>query len=154
MIRIGLAFAIVACSNASPAISNAAAMNHTKRLVAVIRNATIQIATQRRPHSPFATLDRRVVIVAPDEAKQLAALGDPEILADLVQLLDDPERAWAANAMLASLTAHGEDIVNAYATEPANWWAALGPRARQSWQAFLAGQRFVWDSQAHVFVAK
>ena len=128
----------------------------TQQLVATLRSDTIQVATYRPPDSPFATLDRRVVIVAPESAKQLSTLGDPAVLDELVPLLDDPERAWAAHVLLAALTRNDEKTVDVYARQPAEWWKVFGPSARRSWQAFLDEHRghLTWDAELGAFTAR
>ena len=45
-------------------------------MIASVRNDRIQFATMRPPGSPFSTLERRVLLVAPPEVVTLAATGD------------------------------------------------------------------------------
>jgi hypothetical protein len=151
--------AAVACSTAKggdPSPANVAPTTSTHELVASLRSATIRVATYRPPNSQLATLERKVTIIGPDEAKRLEAVGDPAILDELLPLLDDPERAWAANVLLAKLTQSDEKTVDIYAAQPDRWWQTFGPHARQSWQRFLDEHRglLVWNSGMAVYDVK
>jgi hypothetical protein len=78
------------------------------------------------------------------------------VLAELVPLLDDATRAWAAHVLLAKLTQTDEKTVDIYATNPAGWWQTFGPSARRTWQRFLDDHRgkLAWDASASAFVVK
>ena len=56
--------------------------------------------------------------------------------------------------MLASLTHHEEDIVNAFAERPAQWQESVGKNAYERWNDWLKSRRdkLRWDAEAHVFV--
>lgn len=125
-------------------------------LHAAIRNDTIQFATMRRPDATLPTRDRMVVVVAPPEAVALARRGDLALLDQLVALLADPERAWAAEVMLAALTGHEADLVNDFQGSPGSFLDVLGKTAPERWQAWLAGVRgkLQWDAASNQFVVK
>ncbi|MEO8699043.1 MAG: hypothetical protein ABI867_03335 [Kofleriaceae bacterium] len=134
----------------------ACASHPVNPLIGTLRSDTIQLVTYRPPGSTFAVLDRRVMITGPADAKRLTELGEVAILDQLVPLLDDPERAYAASAVLAQLTQHDEKTVEVYATDRAGWWTTFGPSARRTWQAFLDEHRgeLAWDPETHAFLAR
>jgi len=119
-----------------------------------VRNDRIQFATQRPPGSPFAVLDRRVKVIGPPELVDLAASGDVRALRELVGLLQDPVRAWAAEVLLAAMTRREEKLVDTYATNPEKWWTDTGQTAYQRWSAWLAtvAPKLVWDENEKTFV--
>ena len=106
--------------------------------------------TARRPGSPFATLDRRVVVTGPPALAELAAQHDRAVLTGLVELLRDPDRAWPAAVALSALTGRETDVVEAYAGRPRAWWDAAGVDAHERWGAWLeeVGDRLAWDDEA------
>jgi len=118
-----------------------------KKLVGGLRSDEIRCATFRPPGSQFATLERRVMVTAPDGAKRLAESGDPAVLDQLVPLLADPARAWAAEVILAAMTRNEEKMVDVYMRSPDEWWKVLGPTARDRWQKWLDERRgrLTWD---------
>jgi hypothetical protein len=127
---------------------------HTQQLLDAVRTENVQFATMRRPGSPFAILDRKVLLVAPPELEQLAALGDPELLDELVELLRDPTRAYAAAVVLAAVTGRETKEVETYSTRPEAWWDVLGRDAHARWRAWLDDARggLRWDAAAGEFV--
>jgi len=108
----------------------------------------------RPPGSPFALLDRRVVITGPPEVAELASAGDVSILDEVLDLLKDPDRAWAAEILLASLTGHEEKIVDTFATQPDEWWEQMGRTAFERWSERLqqARSRLAWRPEVRRFV--
>jgi hypothetical protein len=60
-------------------------------------------------------------------------MGDVLILDELVGLLKDRDRAWAAMVLLAALTRREEDVVSAFATSPEKWWESLGKTVYARW---------------------
>jgi hypothetical protein len=121
--------------------------------LAHVRNSEVEFLTLRPPGSPFATLDRRVVVTGPAELVELARTGDRRALAGLVALLRDPDRAWAAAVMLAAMTGREAKIVDSFAARPQEWWAAVGATAHERWTTWLqqAGEQLVWDATRQVF---
>ena len=125
-----------------------------RALLDAVRNDSVQFATARRPDSPFAILDRKVMVTAPEELEQLAALGDPGVLEPLVDLLRDPARAYAAAVVLAAVTGRETKEVETYATRPEAWWDVLGHDAYARWRAWLDESRggLHWDAGTGEFV--
>jgi hypothetical protein len=123
-------------------------------MLAAVRSDRIQFATMRPPGAPTATLDRRVVLVAPPEVKGLATVGDVRVLDALVDLLRDPDRAWAAEVVLAALTLKEEKLVDSFAGRPEAWWEAVGRGAYERWRAWLDRSRehLAWDPTEGAFV--
>jgi hypothetical protein len=123
-------------------------------LLSAVQNDRIQFVTMRPPGSPFVLLERRVVVVAPPEVEQLIARGDPHLLEELIPLLQDPQRAWAAEVILAAVTRQEEKMVDTYATNPDQWWDLLGRTAYERWSQWLADTRgrLTWDATNQVFV--
>ena len=103
-----------------------------------VRNDRVEFVTRRPPGSPFAALEREVVVTGPPELRQLAAAGDADVLDDLIDLLDDPERAWAAEVVLAAATGREAKQVDAVAARPGEWWDAVGRGAQERWRDWLA----------------
>ncbi len=130
-------------------------MNKPDDLQAV-RNDRIQFATMRPPGSTMPTRDRRVVVTAPEEAVALAARGDLRVLDQLVALLDDADRAWAAEVLLAAMTGHEADLVNDLQGSPEEFATAIGRGAKARWQTWLDGARptLAWDATRKQFVTK
>jgi hypothetical protein len=119
-----------------------------------VDNATIRLVTQRPPGSPFALLDRRVVVTDPPQLVALLGSGNAALLDELVELLDDADRGWAAEVALAALTRREADVVDAFAAAPGAWPASnLGRTARERWRTWLRGakDRLRWDPQAQAF---
>src|ERR1700740_1252349 len=98
-----------------------------------VRNDLIQFVTIRPPGSQFTTLERRVVITGPPELVKLSGIGDVRVLDELVELLKDRDRAWAAMVLLAALTRREEKMVDTFATSPEEWWASVGKTAYDRW---------------------
>jgi hypothetical protein len=131
-------------------------MNAESKSLSAVRNDRIQVGTMRAPGSRSATLDRRVFVAGPPELVQLARSGSTQHLEDLIALLKDPERSWAAQAMLAAMTRREEKIVDAYQATPDQWWDALGKTAHERWSRWYdeAKDRLSWDAAEHAFVER
>jgi hypothetical protein len=123
-------------------------------LLAAVQSDRIRFATMRPPGSRYATLDRRVVVVEPPELVELSRTGDPRVLDELVDLLADRDRAWAAEVLLATMTRREEKLVESFATAPDEWWQAFGATARERWRAWLreAAGRLAWNPDQGYFV--
>jgi hypothetical protein len=121
--------------------------------VNAVTNQKIQFVTTGEVGAPLPTLGRRVVVTGPPEALLLISSGDVRVLHDLVSLLADPNRAWAAEVLLASLTRHDEDIVNAFASRPDQWQASLGSGAQSRWNEWLRPRegKLRWDPESRAF---
>ncbi|SRR6266567_4268273 len=113
----------------------------------------IEFVTIRPEGSPFATLERQVIVTGPLEVLELLNAGDPQILDELVTLLKDPARAWCAEVLLASLTRNEEKIVDVFQARPDEWWDSLGKTAYERWQKWLTEQKseLAWDPVERVF---
>lgn len=125
-----------------------------KSLLEAVRSDRVEFVTMRPPGSPLPTLGRRVVVTGPAEAVKLARSGDPRVLDELVELLKEPDRAWAAEVLLAAMTRQEEDIVNSFAAKPDEWWPAVGGTAHKRWSEWLgaARGRLKWDAGEGAFV--
>jgi hypothetical protein len=109
-----------------------------KDLLAAVRNDRIQFATLRPPGSQFTILERRVIVTGPPELVELSASHDPQVLTQLVELLRNPDRAWAAEVLLAAITDHESKIVDVFAATPDEWWDAVGKTAHERWVTWLS----------------
>jgi len=130
-------------------------MDLNKSLTSV-RNDRIQFVTMSPSDSQFTSLGRRVVITGPAELVELSSVGDLRILDELVALLKTPDRAWAAMVLLSALTRREEEVVNAFATRPENWWASVGKAAHDRWSKWLTESRgkLTWDAKNLIFVER
>jgi hypothetical protein len=119
-----------------------------------VRNDLIQFVTVNPADSRFTSLGRRVVITGPPELLELSRSGDVCILDDLVALLKDRDRAWAAMVLLSALTRKEEEIVNAFASRREKWWDAVGNTAYDRWSKWLNESRskLTWDADNRVFL--
>ena len=126
----------------------------TQALLDAVRNDGVQFVTMRPRGSAFAVLDRKVVITAPPELDELAGLGDPDVLDELVDLLDDPDRAWAAAVVLSAATGRDAKQIESFSASPDEWWATLGETAQERWRDWLQDtrDRLRWDPAARTFV--
>lgn len=129
---------------------------HVEKRMTPVQNAKVQFASFRPPGSRSASLDRRVQVVAPPELVQLAQTDDVAILDELVELLTDRDRAWAAEVVLAAMTGQEADLVASYAGPPERWLDTLGATAADCGRAWLAAHRaqLSWDAAARSFVVK
>jgi hypothetical protein len=127
-----------------------------KDMLDAVRNDRIQFATTRPPGSQFSTLERRVVVTGSPELVALSKTGDLAALDELVKLLKEPDRAWAAMVLLAAMTRQEEKVVDAFATAPGDWWDSVGKTAHKRYSDWLKEKKgkLVWDSANEVFVER
>src|SRR5262245_222902 len=127
-----------------------------KDLLQAVSNDRVEFATMRPPDSKFVTLERRVVVTAPPELVRLAETGEVTTVEALVELLKEPDRAWAAVVLLAAMTRREEKVVDAFAAHPDQWWASVGKTAYERWANWLkeAKAKLVWDAKDKVFVER
>jgi hypothetical protein len=127
-----------------------------ENMLTSVRNDRIEFATMRPPGSRFAILERRVVVTNPPELVNLSKIGDPCVLDELVKLLREPDRAWAAEVLLAAMTGREEKIVDSFATAPDEWWTSIGKTAYNRWSKWLKESqgKLVWNPEKRVFLAK
>jgi hypothetical protein len=124
-----------------------------KQLLNSVTNKKIEFITTGVEGATLPTMGRRVVVTGPPEVVELLSIGDVWVLDKLIGLLRDPDRAWAAEVALASLTHHEEEIANAFATRPGQWQDSLGKNAFERWNSWLKSRRnLVWDSKEHAFM--
>lgn len=125
-----------------------------KDTLAAVRNESIELVTMRPPDSPFATLERRVIVTGPAPLVKLIEAADPQVLDEIVNMLKEPDRAWAAEVILAALTRREEKIVDAFAATSRQWWDSVGTSAYERWSVWLqeTSGRLVWDSVNKVFL--
>ena len=125
------------------------------QLLKAVTDENIEFVTTHGDRTALPTpLGRRVVVTGPPKVVKLLSTGDVRVLDDLVSLLLDPNRAWAAEVVLASLTHNEEDIVNAFAAHPDQWQDSLGKKAHGRWSKWLASRKgaLLWDRIGHVFI--
>lgn len=119
-----------------------------------VNNDTIEFITARPSNSNFSTLERRVIVTAPPAAVELAGSGDAQALDSLVGLLAKPDRAWAAEVMLAAMTGREAKQVDSFARSPEKWWDDVGMDAEVRWQVWLDKNRkqLKWSDAESMFV--
>lgn len=122
---------------------------HVEVLLDALRSGTIQYATMRPPGSPFISLGRRMLVVAPPDAVELSHTGDVRVLDALVPLLLDEKRAFAAEVVLRAMM--GDEPLGL--GDPAGWWSAQGKNAHEYWVKRLAEVRngLVWNPTENRF---
>jgi hypothetical protein len=127
-----------------------------KNVYALIRNDLIEFVTMRPSGSQFAILERRVVVTGPSALVELSKAGDLHVLDELLGILKEPDRAWAAEVLLAAMTRREEKIVDTFAAHPDDWWDAAGRTAYDRWNIWLKGTRdkLRWDSTEKRFVGE
>ncbi len=128
--------------------------SQVRKLLSAVSNDKIEFVTTRGDRASLPTASRRVVVTGPPEVVKLISLGDVGVLEQLVNLLRDPKRAWAAEVVLASLTGHEASVVNAFTNQPAQWQESMGQNAYERWSEWLKSHRdkLRWDAKAQAFV--
>ena len=68
-------------------------------------------------------------------------------------MLKDPDRAWAAEVLLAAMTRNEEKLVDSFDGGPDKWWETLGETAYERWSKWLEENkhRLVWNSDKVCF---
>jgi hypothetical protein len=122
-------------------------------LAELLAGSPVEFATMRPPGSPFAVLERRVVVTAPEALRELSRSGNAAVLGDLVECLRDPETAWPAEVLLAAMTGVEAKEVETFAADPDGWWSTFGEGAHDRWAQWLDEhrERLRWDPEAEVF---
>ena len=125
-----------------------------KDMIAAVWNDRIEFAAMRPPGSRFAVLERRVVVTGPPELVKLSKIGDIDVLDELVRVMKEKDRAWAAEVLLSAMTRREGKIVDTFATMPDEWWDSIGRTAHERWSNWLeeTREKLVWDSENDVFV--
>jgi hypothetical protein len=111
------------------------------QLLNAVTDETIEFVTTRDDRTPLPVLGRRVIVTGPPDVVRLLSIGDINVLEGLVGLLLDPNRAWAAEVVLAALTGNEADIVNAFAAHPDQWKGSVGKNAHGRWSEWLTSRR-------------
>jgi hypothetical protein len=122
-------------------------------LAELLAGSPVEFATMRPPGSPFAVLERRVVVTAPEPLRELSRAGDVETLDELVACLRDRDTAWPAEVLLAAMTGAEAKEVETFGADPAGWWATFGEGAHDHWAQWLDEnrERLRWDPEAAIF---
>jgi hypothetical protein len=101
----------------------------------------------------YITPVTKIKIIAPAEAVTLTKTGDVSVLYQLVELLDNKDRGWAAFTLLAQMTDNHNRILW---SNPEKWWKEQGSNGREKrrWTGFLkaAGKDLYWNSQKGYFM--
>jgi hypothetical protein len=91
----------------------------------------------------------RIFIINPPKVYWLSNSNDRRILEELINLLDDPNRAWAANIILSKML--GIAGINSRIDQitPSQWWEIKGKtkKAKQEWTQYLQNLQssMVWS---------
>ena len=101
-----------------------------------LNNKTIQFATYIPTGSPFISIGRKIKIIGPEEAVKITRYGE-QIIPDLIKLLHDEERDWAANVVLSSITGRDALIVSVYADNYEKWKKTQKKRDVIYWENWL-----------------
>jgi len=125
-----------------------------RRRLEGVATEDVEFASMRDP-SP-KNLERRIVVTAPAELVEVTATGDPRVLDELVELLGEPDGAWAAQVALSAMTRHDEKAVEAFARTPEDWLESVGAGAQARWRDWLAPRRdrLEWDADRRMFVER
>jgi hypothetical protein len=84
--------------------------------------------------------DNRVFILNSPKIYWLSNTNNPKILDELIQLLDSPSRAWAANVILAKMLGKASlGDFDIRVDKASQWWESEGKvgKARREWAAYL-----------------
>jgi len=95
-----------------------------------------------------------VVVTAPAALAKMTETGSPAALPELIGLLKDPGRAWAAQVLLAALTGREEKFVDVYQGQPGQWYEVLGKTAYERWSKWFqeAKNRLEWSAADRMFI--
>lgn len=119
-----------------------------------IDNQNIQFATMRPPGSAFATLERKVVIIAPKAAVNLTKIDDAALIPALIELLQNSQKAWAAEILLTAITGGDGKIVESFSGSSDEWWDNVGQNAYGKWHNWHQENKenIVWSKSEKIFV--
>ena len=120
-----------------------------------VRTDRVEFVSFRPAGAMTTALERRIDVTGPPALVALLRGPDLRLLQQLIHLLGDERRAWAAHVLLASLTGHDAKTVELYASTPERWWQDFGASAQLRWQAWLDQQalHLSWDTQERLFVS-
>lgn len=120
-----------------------------------VDNKTIQFVSYRPSGSAFAILDRKISITGPPEVLELVDDADAHLLPALIDLLKDPQKAWAAAIILTSLTAGDGKVIESFSGEAEKWWEAIGTNVYQYWNNWYEENKnnIQWNQSKKIFAA-
>jgi hypothetical protein len=119
-------------------VSNYNSKNEDKTiLLNSLNNNTIEFGTYRPKDSRFISLGRKIKILGPPEAVKITQYGE-EVISDLIKLLQDEERDWAANVILSSITGRDASIVSVFADNYEKWQKTQKKNDINYWKNKLA----------------
>jgi hypothetical protein len=94
-----------------------------------------------------------IKVISPPDAVALTQKGDIALLYQLVELLDNKNRGWAAFILLAQITSNDKRILS---SNPNRWWSEQGQNGREKkrWSGFLKamGKDLYWNPQKGYFM--
>jgi hypothetical protein len=95
-------------------------MDEKRILLDCLGNDKIRFATYIPKDSHFISIGRKIKILGPQEALRIAQYGE-DAIPDLMELLYDDKRDWAANVILSSITGRDALILSVYADDYEKW---------------------------------
>ena len=101
-----------------------------------LSNKTIQFGTYIPEDSPFVSVGRKIKIKGPEEAIKIMQHGE-QMIPDLIRLLHDDERDWAANVILSSITGRDALAVSVHADDYEKWKKTQKKRDVIYWENWL-----------------
>lgn len=81
----------------------------------------------------------RVFIQSPSKVYKLSNINDFRIIDELLKLMDNPARAWAAHVVIAKMMGSSGLITSVGTISPQEWWETEGKtgKAKQAWIDYL-----------------
>lgn len=116
-------------------------MSARDEVMAALRIAPVSFATLAAPAGGNAPAQRRVVVTGPPVVLDLLAAPTVELLEAVADALRDATTAWSAEILLASLTGHQAQIVDAFARSPDMWLATQREQAVDTWSVWIATRK-------------
>jgi hypothetical protein len=102
-------------------LSNCSSNDKEKQqLLNILNNNTIEIGSHIPEGSKFTSIGRKIIIAGPEEAKKLLKYKET-IIPDLINLLNDNRKDFAANAILYALTDRDALSITVYSKDIDGW---------------------------------
>jgi hypothetical protein len=106
-----------------------------------LHNDTIRFGTYIPKDSPFISMGRKVKILGPEKSVEIVSYGE-RIIPDLIALLRDEDRDWAAHVVLSSITGGDAMTLSVFADNVEEWrrthknhdlthWKSYGDKTKQ-----------------------
>ena len=116
-------------------------------LLSALRAAPIAFVTSAADAGAALPAERRVVITGPPLVVDRLAQASIDMLAALIDALNDPAAAWGAEVVLSALTGRDGQTVDSFARSPEVWLTRLREPAAAAWAAWFAACRtsLAWD---------